>query len=376
MSRRITVRNCSIYDTSRAGININEGTWGGHLIEGCDVFKTVQETGDHGSFNSWGRDRYWIPTPGGVPNDIIAAVAADPNLPRLDAMEKTIIRNSRWRCDHGWDIDLDDGSTNYEITNNLLLCGGLKLREGYNRVSTNNIIVNNALHPHVWFPNSGDVFTGNIVMSAYKPAVMSRDAKWGWEVDRNLFTTSHKDRLKFAANGADANSLVGDPDFADPATGDYTVRNEALAKAIGFKNFPMDRFGVQKPSLKAIAKAPELPQVRIKPDLTKVMAAKAADVTWMGATFSEPKGEALSAYGVPFDSGGVAVETLPANSSLAGTQGLQKGDLIQSLNGKRINGIGDLKAAMVGVKDGRLTMRVVRTQKEITLQLTITNPSF
>ena len=54
MSQGITIRHCSIYDTSRAGINVSEGTFGGHLIEFCDVFDTVQETGDHGSFNSWG----------------------------------------------------------------------------------------------------------------------------------------------------------------------------------------------------------------------------------------------------------------------------------------------------------------------------------
>lgn len=30
----------------------------------------------------------------------------------MDAVETTVIRNSRWRCDHGWDIDLDDGSSN------------------------------------------------------------------------------------------------------------------------------------------------------------------------------------------------------------------------------------------------------------------------
>ena len=28
----------------------------------------------------------------------------------LDAVKTTILRNNRWRCDHGWDIDLDDGS--------------------------------------------------------------------------------------------------------------------------------------------------------------------------------------------------------------------------------------------------------------------------
>ena len=61
MAQGITVRHCSIYDVPRAGINIGDGCWGGHVIEFCDVFDTVQETGDHGTFNSWGRDRFWRP---------------------------------------------------------------------------------------------------------------------------------------------------------------------------------------------------------------------------------------------------------------------------------------------------------------------------
>lgn len=74
-------------------------------------------------------------------------------------LDKNIIRHNRWRCDHGWDIDLDDGSSQYEVYNNLLLNGGLKFREGYNRTATNNIIINNSFHPHVWYKESGDVFT-------------------------------------------------------------------------------------------------------------------------------------------------------------------------------------------------------------------------
>jgi len=117
MSQNITVRDCSIYDCARAGINIGDGCWGGHLIEGCDVFDTVLETHDHGSFNSWGRDRYWISNHRGVS---MPQVRRDPKLPFLDVVKTNVIRDSRWRCDHGWDIDLDDGSTNYEIYNNLL----------------------------------------------------------------------------------------------------------------------------------------------------------------------------------------------------------------------------------------------------------------
>jgi len=89
------------------------------------------------------------------------------------------LRFNRWRCDHGWDVDLDDGSSNYDIHDNLFLHGGLKLREGYHRVVSNNIAVDNSLHPHVWFSNSGDRVTGNIWSGAYRPAGMPAAASWG-----------------------------------------------------------------------------------------------------------------------------------------------------------------------------------------------------
>ena len=59
--------------------------------------------------------------------------------------------------------------------------------------------------------------------------------KWGKEVDRNFFTTGDGDRTRFAGNGCDANSLVGDPQFIDPAKGDYRVKEGSPALALGFK---------------------------------------------------------------------------------------------------------------------------------------------
>ena len=64
------------------------------------ALRTVRETGDHGSVNSWGRDRYWGLTD--------APPGALPGLARLDAVKPTFLRNNRWRCDHGWDVDLDE----------------------------------------------------------------------------------------------------------------------------------------------------------------------------------------------------------------------------------------------------------------------------
>jgi hypothetical protein len=242
MAQGITVRDVSIYDCARSGINVSEGTWGGHLIEGCDVFDTVLETHDHGSFNSWGRDRFWHLK--GVKS------AQLPELSLLDAVETSVIRNSRWRCDHGWDIDLDDGSSNYDIYNNLLLAKGLKLREGFRRHAWNNVIVNNGLHPHVWYVGNKDEVYGNILMSRHRPARMKRPNADSARVDKNLFFVGDASTVKATSDklGWDKKSIFGDPQFVDSASGDFRVKEGSPAFDVGFENFPMDQFGVKKPA--------------------------------------------------------------------------------------------------------------------------------
>jgi len=330
MSHKIRVNHCSIYDVPRAGINISEGTFGGHIIENCDVFNTVLETGDHGSFNSWGRDRFWTPDI----NETVPEVTKQPGLPFLDMLECNIIRGNRWRCDHGWDIDLDDGSTWYRIYNNVLLSGGLKMREGYNRIATNNVIVNNSLHPHVWYPNSGDVFMHNIVFGAYKPAVMARaiapDGKWGAQLDSNLFATNNDDRIRFAKNGCDANSLVGDPRFVNAENGDFRVKEGSPALKIGFKNFPMNEFGVFSEKLKKMAKQPSIPVL-----ITNQKANSGQTFQWYGATLKnvETLGE-QSAAGLP-EMSGIVLLDVPINSAAA-KFGLKVGDVILGCQGQKI----------------------------------------
>ncbi len=356
MAQRITVRHCSIYDVPRAGINIGDGCWGGHVIEFCDVFDTVKETGDHGSFNSWGRDRFWELR--GVPAGEL------PRLALLDVVQPNTLRNNRWRCDHGWDIDLDDGSSHYLIYNNLLLHGGLKLREGFWRIATNNIIVGNSLHPHVWFENSGDVFARNIVMGAYRPALM-RIAKWGAEVDGNLFTTSDADRTSFAAQGCDAHSLTGDPRFVN-AAGDFRVQTGSPALALGFENFPMNEFGVRSPRLKAIARTPEMPATANPGG----PAAAAVKTIWHGATLRGLIGEEYSALGVSAAARGVFVADLPTGAA-AFKLGLRAGDFIQQANGLVVRDLGDFLTATRNPGAGQLLkFRLIRNYQLITVEFT------
>lgn len=333
ISHRITIRDCSIYDVPRAGINISEGTFGGHLIEGCDVFNTVLETGDHGSFNSWGRDRYWTPDI----KQTIPEVKAHPGLPLLDMLDSNTIRFNRWRCDHGWDIDLDDGSSWYRIHDNLLLNGGLKMREGYNRVATNNIIINNGLHPHVWYTNSGDVFSHNIVFTAHRPAIMDaaidKKGKWGQEIDHNYFISNKNDLKKFMINGCDSNSIIIEPAFVNAPGGDFRLTAEGQLKAAGFLNFPIDRFGVKKPTLKKIAKNPDIPTLKIKkeeanPDVT-------VKASWYGVLLTEPVGNDLSAYGVSLSEQGIALDAIPTGGRPE-KWGFRKGDLLIAVNGYKL----------------------------------------
>jgi hypothetical protein len=269
LSQGITVRHCSLYDVPRAGINIGDGCWGGHVIEFCDIFDTVKETGDHGSFNSWGRDRFWGLDGLDLNND--QAWEANRDVVLLDAVKTTILRNNRWRCDHGWDIDLDDGSSNYEIRDNLCLNGGLKNREGFYRIVENNIMVNNGFHPHVWYKHSEDVVRRNIMFADhYLPAGGMPVNPWGKEMDNNFVhvegVTVPEPATKLAEQSKrDAHSIVADAMFVDPANGDFRVREGSPALKLGFVNFPMDQFGVQKPELKAVARTPETPKLR-RPD--------------------------------------------------------------------------------------------------------------
>ena len=368
MSARISVRDCSIYDCARAGINIGDGAWGGHLIERCDVFDTVQETHDHGSFNSWGRDRFWH-------SDRDASqkvIDKNPDLPFLDATETTVIRNSRWRCDHGWDIDLDDGSSNYDLYNNLMLSGGLKLREGFRRRAWNNITVNNGLHPHVWYKNSDDEVWGNIFMAAPRGARMPSKTVKGKKVDENLYfsnNTAMKD--KHTKVGWDLNSIVADPLFVDPARGDYRVREGSPAMKIGFENFPMDQFGVKKPALKAIAATPvlpELPQSNLATTDTGTLPSY-----WLGARVASLTGEEFSAFGASKEDGGVAVSEIPEDSSAAAA-GLQNGDLIQGANGQPVRNVEDLMAVLSAAGDKELNLAILRNQQQT--KLTVNQGAF
>ncbi len=268
MSHKIIASHNTIYNCPRAGICINDGTWGGHIIEYNDMWETVRETGEHGPFNSWGRERQWKTSKGkkGVFNK---------ELTRLDAIDNVIIRNNRianYRKSvsaGNWTIDLDDGSSYYEIYNNLNLGSTIKLRDGMGRKVFNNITVSPVpLGWHVWPEESEDEIYKNIfVISGIVPGKktptrnfiravkLPEDTKWSTNYDKNTYwnvnypvqfdLAENMDMELWKKEGYDLNSYVGNPDFVDPINGNYQVKEGSPALVLGFKNFPMDEFGHQ-----------------------------------------------------------------------------------------------------------------------------------
>ena len=190
------------------------------------------------------------------------------------------------------------------------------------------------------------------------------DARWGREVDRNLFTRE-ADRNKFGEKGCDAHSIVGDPMFVDPANGDFRVKPGSPALALGFANFPMDRFGVQQPALKAMARTPQLPVVEMA---VQVDVTEAAPVKWMGATLRELAGEEFSAFGVTKADGGMHVIESPGDSP-ANAMGLRPGDLVQSVNGLPVPTAKAFRRVVRGLSSGQtVRLDIVRDQGRISLE--------
>ena len=130
-------RQNHIYNCPRAGINVNNGLYGGHVFENNDLHDTVRETSDHGPFNSYGRDYYWCSTsitaatcPKGRSNmngDWRHNFGPFEEIARVGP-RTTIIRRNRFSVSRlgkqvgpglRQPIDLDDGSSNYEVYENL-----------------------------------------------------------------------------------------------------------------------------------------------------------------------------------------------------------------------------------------------------------------
>lgn len=199
----VKILHNTICKSARSNINVNDGTFGGHEIAYNDIFDSQRETQDHGPFNSWGRDRFWsVPkyNAGGKYGDKIRRYKKDGkiyDLTKIDSLGETFIHHNRFShgadAPHSWGIDLDDGSSNYAIYNNLCIGIGIKLREGFNRRVWSNVLIGGPLNIHVPYKMSRDEVHDNYVVCQnpvmFAGADRKRFLKSESKIHDNIFLT-------------------------------------------------------------------------------------------------------------------------------------------------------------------------------------------
>ncbi len=335
-AKNIHIIHNTIHNSPRSCVNINDGTFGGHVVARNDIFDSQRETQDHGPFNSWGRDRFW--SLGGFDTNGQNGAAKRP-FALLDAVEPTKIHNNRFHhpqnAPHSWGIDLDDGSSNYELYNNLCLGIGIKLREGFCRKVTNNIIIDGQFQIHCTFKQADDIIRQNIVINN-EPWGLSgqtggdelRLTQGNYDVDQNCyFSFSGKVKLPrwWASAGFDKNALFKtDPQFKNPAQNDYTVTNEEVLSKLCFENFD---FVFGKPDCAAASPA-YIPRKSSFKEAIK-------ETVWKGAIISDISYAIMSATATG-GTNGVYFKEVPENSA-AYKLGFRTNSVVKELDGKPLS---------------------------------------
>jgi hypothetical protein len=172
-----------------------------------------------------------------------------------------LIHDLRKRGYGGWGIYTDEGSTDILIENNLVYriqSSGFHQHYGHNNLVRNNIIALNGerqIERTRQENHNAFFFTQNIVYANGSPIVTDQ----GWEPGNAAFSLN----LYFDASGAapdfaggsfedwqgsgmDAESIVADPLFLDPMNGDFRLRPDSPAFALGFKEFDLSTVGPRR----------------------------------------------------------------------------------------------------------------------------------
>ncbi len=331
VASRVTVDGCTMHDLPRAGLNVCDGTFGGHKFINNLVYDTVKETSDHGPFNSWGRDRFYalLYNPIGEHGKIKRPLST------LDACETTVIAHNMFCGTRGFGIDLDDGSSNYLITKNYCIGAGIKLRDGFIRRVTNNFLLDAHIDLHCTYENNDDIIENNIIISEKGIVPIHTNKGFTTYAANNLFVGTRADIL-------DEELLSGGKNYVcEKGNADAMAMKP---KEIYFEPLSLD-FG-----------RPDKP----KPNFNINTSLESNTVSVLGADFSVIDDSVRSAEALPsYD--GVYVAQISEASPLF-TLGLRKEDIIKSVNGNEIKTPNDMRK-FTYVKSAE----IIRGHRKITL---------
>ena len=175
----------------------------------------------------------------------------------------TILRHNHIHDVHsfaygGWGIYPDEGSTDLLIENNVVYdtkTGGFHQHYGKENRVQNNIfafslegqVQRSREEEHISF-----FFERNIVLYNNGQLLGSRWANGNFSLDHNCYWDTSGDEVDFAgrtleewqAAGHDEHSIVADPLFVDPEAGDFRLKADSPALALGFQPIDLSEVGL------------------------------------------------------------------------------------------------------------------------------------
>lgn len=267
-----------------------------------------------------------------------------------------------------------------------------KLREGFFRLVENNICIGPTPPGlHVWYEGCDDVIRRNIIVNTEGTDIyefIRCNPAYARQFDYNLFynykgepvvrlkggaTPPFKDVMSLAewrAQGLDVYSVFAEPLFIDPARGDYRVRQNSPALKLGFKNFPMDNFGVLNPEFQAEAQEGHRLFDHAQTQVRQVTQRSEERTSWLGATIKNIVGPAeISAAGLGSETGVIFVDVPTACQ--ADDAGFRVGDVVLELDGNAVSSVLDLERLFKTTRPRTVPVLVYRNQKKVTVKLTV-----
>ena len=221
----------------------------------------------------------------------------------------------------------------------------------------------------MWPKGSGDVFIHNIFWGI---APDSPDG-YGKEIDYNLFQSASQLSTAQGTYHTDAHSASGNPNFIDPANGNFQLGTSSPAAALGIVSLPApstEQYGVTIPQLRAQAATPPFGNVGLKP-VTADAGTRDCTTTlsWRSATLENLCPGELSIVGLGYPVG-VFMLTVPAGSQAA-TDGFQERDVILQFGGQIVSSVDDLNRLYAAASAGqKVTVGVYRNQQDTTVTVT------
>jgi parallel beta-helix repeat protein len=266
------VAHNDIHDVPHHAINLGNSRYGRNYVEYNRITRAAQVTNDTGAINCW----HEMPPEMEPPGHVI----------RYNWISDTGNAAHGATVGHfAYGIYLDNWSSNCIVHGNIIVHHQISLvAKGRNNTIQNNIFVNCSkchivISSHASYPAHAAVVLHNIFCdTSDHNAIFIKLAKRPslrtvlLECDGNLFFRTGDDDPLIAkgerpmqpllgegvrlsewrrisgreGDAYDVNSLVGDPLFVDAAGGDYRLRPESPALALGFQPIPLEHIGVRR----------------------------------------------------------------------------------------------------------------------------------